>query len=458
MSRLSCLHRRFRALLMAGLITVACQRSPTTHIEPVAADVCTIGDRGSPLDTVFVSLEDRVVEPETVVPRSAAERLVFRQLYASLVALDCDGRIHPAVAQSWSSSDGHREWTFHLSEQVRFSDGVRLRALHVLDAWERVWPSVSSGLPRGEYFNFDRALSEDVVVVRLEEPDARLPTRLARPELAIARYGLAGERMWPIGTTAYAPSQTDATGGQLTLAATDPDFSTLVFVPASTRDVRDALDANLDVVVGRTRDFVSYAVQRDEYVSRELPWDRTYGLVLPRLSSEPVRYVSMPSLADVGQLRDGVARYVVSVDARAVKCENLARIQAISRAPDSGDRQVIVFTDGDQSAREIAERLVAMNNSVPGRRESRGRWSAEGVSRSRLLARVGSAAAAAVLSHATDSADACADSIPSQRDVATETLFLPLVQTRSHLVMRKGSVTAALHGDGVPQFFTRFGR
>ncbi|MGZ3653538.1 MAG: peptide ABC transporter substrate-binding protein [Bdellovibrionota bacterium] len=44
----------------------------------------------------------------------------------------------PALAQSWSVSDGGRVYRFHLRAGVFWSDGVELEARHFVDSWERL--------------------------------------------------------------------------------------------------------------------------------------------------------------------------------------------------------------------------------------------------------------------------------------------------------------------------------
>lgn len=56
-------------------------------------------------------------------------------IFDTLVTADPDGStdLKPALASSWTSSDGDRVWTFHLRHGVRFSDGEPLTAADV--AW-----------------------------------------------------------------------------------------------------------------------------------------------------------------------------------------------------------------------------------------------------------------------------------------------------------------------------------
>src|SRR5438477_3560095 len=53
-------------------------------------------------DTVTIGLTEPVDPAHAPVPRNDAERLVFPQLYETLLQVDCEGRIVPGLARSWS--------------------------------------------------------------------------------------------------------------------------------------------------------------------------------------------------------------------------------------------------------------------------------------------------------------------------------------------------------------------
>jgi peptide/nickel transport system substrate-binding protein len=70
----------------------------------------------------------------------AAERQaqnVAWQLYNSLVWLDDEGKVVPALAESWEISDDGTEYTFKLREDVTFHNGEPFNADSVVFSWER---------------------------------------------------------------------------------------------------------------------------------------------------------------------------------------------------------------------------------------------------------------------------------------------------------------------------------
>jgi ABC-type oligopeptide transport system substrate-binding subunit/class 3 adenylate cyclase len=72
-----------------------------------------------------------------------ASSLVIDQLFSGLVEMTSEGDILPDVAASWELSDGGREYTFHLRDDARWSDGVPVTAQDFEYAWKRVLDPVS---------------------------------------------------------------------------------------------------------------------------------------------------------------------------------------------------------------------------------------------------------------------------------------------------------------------------
>ena len=63
---------------------------------------------------------------------------VIEQLMRGLTRLGPDLRPVPALAERWEVSPDGRVYTFHLREDVRWTDGVPLRAEHFVYAWRRL--------------------------------------------------------------------------------------------------------------------------------------------------------------------------------------------------------------------------------------------------------------------------------------------------------------------------------
>ena len=136
-------HMTRQTALVAAMLTGACARpsgappappAPAPAAAPAAAGAACLLDagRGGRGPTVTVALTDSVDPVHVPVPRNDAERLVFGQLYETLVRVDCEGHAVPGLAASWSSSDGGRRWTLTLRDQAQFWDGAPVTARDVV--------------------------------------------------------------------------------------------------------------------------------------------------------------------------------------------------------------------------------------------------------------------------------------------------------------------------------------
>lgn len=156
----------------------------------------------------------------------------------------------------------------------------------------------------------------------------------------------------------------------------------------SSRGALDFLDGGGDVLVTDRRAIIAYANSRADYVTVPLPWDRQYVLVAPYA----------PALHDLVE--------AVRVDARpATPCprDTLGDYDPLPR---------IAYAAQDSTARALADRLVGM-----------------------------SVASRAVRASATDSAyPIIARPIDRTGCDIDGKLVVPLIETRSALIVRRGAV------------------
>ena len=97
------------AFLLAVWVA-ACGPGGRTLPAPEPTACVVLDDEPAPLALfALAQAVDLAVAP---VPRTASERLLFRQLYETLVTIDCDGRVQPGLAVSWSTEQDGRVWRF----------------------------------------------------------------------------------------------------------------------------------------------------------------------------------------------------------------------------------------------------------------------------------------------------------------------------------------------------------
>ncbi|AOS64684.1 ABC transporter substrate-binding protein [Actinoalloteichus hymeniacidonis] len=105
------------------LLAAACGGGTTASTgEPDPEAIVVIGSQNEP-----TSLDNNVGGS------SGLSEVLLRNVYEGLVALDDEGEIVPALAESWDISEDGRDYTFHLATDVTFHDGSEF------DATDAVW-------------------------------------------------------------------------------------------------------------------------------------------------------------------------------------------------------------------------------------------------------------------------------------------------------------------------------
>jgi oligopeptide transport system substrate-binding protein len=137
-------------------------------------------------------------EPSTLDPAEAADNFSFQvlqELYEGLTIESATGQVLPGVASSWEVDQTGTEYTFHLRDGARWSNGKPVRAQEFVFAWRRVLdptrgsqvsddlrliegaPEIIAGrLPSNKLGAY--APSDNVLVVKLERPAPYLPQLL----------------------------------------------------------------------------------------------------------------------------------------------------------------------------------------------------------------------------------------------------------------------------------------
>ena len=394
--------------------------------EPVNA-CALISEPGEPVETV--ALSEPVDPSHAPYPSNESERLLFRQLYETLVRVNCDGHAVPGLADSWRFDTNGRAWIVTLRPNARFSDGTPVTTADVASAW-------STG---NRFVQSVHAVDDRTLEITLRDPRADTPLPLAHTDLAIARR-IPGSR-WPLGTQAARV----AMDGPSEITVENPFL--VRFVLAPNRDVRDLLDQGVDFLLTRDERALDYAATLSQFVSLPLAWQRTRVLLTPGRAPRSLSPEERQSLADdavQGPARGATGPFWWQ---SLPECEIA---NSPKRGPSTSTTGRIVYDASDSAARELAERLVALARTS-GTSANRPYQSASGLTGDALAqARRRGADAAYIISLDTRPLDPCREMqalVGNMGWIDPETI-VPLVDTRLQAIVRRGRSGVIVDGDG----------
>jgi hypothetical protein len=338
----------------AAIATPTEPEPPASSAEAAASrdagrDECAvIAVPGEPITTV--GLTDPIDPSNAPHPANASERLLFRQVYETLVRVDCLGRVSPGLAASWRLDTDGRTWIVTLREGARFSDGTPVTAAGVRASWTR--GSVDGALrPHVSRLAQSVDVADDrTLVIRLRSHREEAPAALAHPDLAVAR--VVADSPWPLGTRDGAPV-TD--GSVITLVR---DHLPGIRFLAAPGDPRDLLDKGVDLLLTRDPAALDYAATLPHFQSVPLSWQRTHVLLAPG------RPPSAPPLPEAA--RQALAADAVRGEARGAQGPfwwEMAAGCAVAPSPPPTRASLtprIVYDANDGAARDLAERFVGL--------------------------------------------------------------------------------------------------
>ncbi len=463
----------------AILFAAACAK-PSGPAPDLATDCILLAGSSEAASTVSVALLDEVDPRHAPYPRNAGERLLFRHLYQTTLRVDCRGRAYAGLARSWRSEQDGRRWVLTLGEHARYWDGTSVTAHDIALSWLSREGAHGSQIS-APWIGPDavRVESANVLAIELDRAHHRVPALLAHPGLA--PVGPSSGSSWPPGAGPYRIEA--ATGSVVTAKPLgDGPGPTISFRLVPGADARDLLDAGIDLLVTDDPAVLEYAAASPSLERVPLPWDRTYALAVPALAEarggeDAAREEGSGFTPD---FRDALARDAVRADARGYRSpswwEDLNTCtpgdSVAGEAPGGlrsrsqlSEGRRIVYTRGDPTARDLADRLVALSKSpslasaIPGYAEGGARLSAVGLDPAdfdREL-REGSdfayivalpRRALAPCRQARALTDQVAWLVSS--DLRFSQALLPLVDTRQHVIARVGRVALSLDWDGTP--------
>jgi Bacterial extracellular solute-binding proteins, family 5 Middle len=414
------------------------QPSAPTPAPPASATAvdCALLSGQDAIPIATVGLGERVDPAHAPHPSNEGERLLFRQLYETLIQMDCAGNPIPGLAAFWRLDASRKTWSVALRTDARFSDETPVTTADVVASWgngSELRPEVRR-LVQSIVAVDDRTLE---ITLRSQRADA--PLALAHTDLAVAK-SVPGSP-WPLGTR---PARIDpgapasSRPSVITLMRLPVNSATVRFLVSSGRDSRDLLDQGVDLLVTRDPTTLGYAATLPQFVTAPLPWRRTHVLLTPARTARTFS----------PEERKALAQDAVRGDARGAEgpfwWESLSDCEIPSsktppQAP-SATRRVIYDAD-DGAARDLAERLVGIG-TFPRAAELMGDALAQALRRGNE--------AGYVLSLDRVPLDACRELqvLLDRAGWIDPQTFVPLVDTRLQAIVRRGRSGMFAEWDG----------
>lgn len=506
-----------RGAAVLALLLAACggTRGPAIPLPDAGRAGCRLpgsggpdaGGPAAPGDTLRIAAPGPLAGTSPPEPAGLAERIAYRHLYATLVEVDCRGRLRPGLAVRWTSRERGRRWSFRLARRDAGGragagrGGDRPRATTVISAWRRSGLLSGAGPRDGTPDSlalYAARTAERRLSVSLPRP-VRRPALFAAPRFAVT--GLVSTQGLPAATGPYRLRSVDRgdrpTWWLLPRNAAAPVLGITVHRggrPGPGPSARDLLDRGVDLLITRRPAPRRYAASLPGYRALPLPWLRTYVLLVPRRAAGPG--AGPPGDADPPRGRDAgvgagptdrtlrdLARDAVRAEARPSKEPHWWRARCGFRragstgpaaerggaaAPPSRPAR-LVYPETDATAEDVATRLAALSgrsdppspdgvlaSALTAARGPAGRLRAAGLSPARFedVLREGGAAAYVVALPRRTLAP-CRDRARLRARVpwldGTGRGILPLVDTRPHLVLRDGVAGVRLDWDGTPR-------
>jgi len=366
--------------------------SPPPATPPSSACIVA-GDSVGPARSITAAFDDPA---DAARARIAATRL-------APVRLDCEDRPLPGLADRWSVDTSVKFWTLELSagHATPATTSERWTAATLAAAW-RSDPDADLTL---------RSVGVESV---LPLDDRRLVVGFAVPQRAVPRVFASR-----------------------TLAVALSDSSTLMVESPASGDLRDAVDGGVDVVETGNPDLLEYAGSRPGLHLAALPWSRLYFLLLPAGSAGLGDAIP----EDTAAFTAALARNAVRTDARAAGpsswIDSAARCPTSAVPTRSATSNSVVYPATDGTAREVAERVVALAGPL-------GLVARPLAADSLSAALLRGDARAFVLSAPRTAAGPCAESSRWPAGGAV----VALLETRRHVIVRRGTPRLIVEWDG----------
>ena len=203
-------------VIYLGLILGACSHSESTLQHP--------------LDTLRIDVGSEAPTLDPALSEDAAAGRIINDLFAGLVDFDQQNNPIPGMAESWNLSANGKTYTFHLRDNLKFSDGSRITANDFIYTYRRVVdPKTASGhnyllagvvngnkIIKGELPSTSLGISAPdakTVVIQLDHPDANFLNYLT-----LGTVGVVSQKTISKYASAWTQAQNMVTSGAYVLS------------------------------------------------------------------------------------------------------------------------------------------------------------------------------------------------------------------------------------------------
>ena len=146
------------------------------------------------------------VDPDGLDPHVTASASTFQitsNIYESLITVDEQGNLIPALAESWSVSDDGLEITFRLRDNALFSDGRKCTSAEVKASFERLKGEESVRQNDYAFITSIDTPDERTVVFGMDSLNVAALSSFAYPWAAVVDVTQDNLRAKPVGTGPY---------------------------------------------------------------------------------------------------------------------------------------------------------------------------------------------------------------------------------------------------------------
>jgi peptide/nickel transport system substrate-binding protein len=158
----------------------------------------------APGGELVIALATQPAAIDPINAPSVVEGNVAAQMFDSLIWINDDGEIEPALAESWTVSDDGKVYTFALRQGVTFHDGEVFDANAVVFTWEAGKNPENAYFDQFELASDVRVVDDYTVEIEAPEPNALFLVQVGQWPMLPPEYytevGLVGFATAPVGT------------------------------------------------------------------------------------------------------------------------------------------------------------------------------------------------------------------------------------------------------------------